>query len=59
MTARMGKLERKTNEAIATILRQRLREERGRAGEQVDLVAGIREAEAERDRAMASDEDSE
>ncbi len=60
MTARMGKLERKTNEAIATILRQRLREQRGgAASEQVDLVAGIREAEAERDRAMASDEDSE
>ncbi|BEJ16435.1 hypothetical protein CspHIS471_0510400 [Cutaneotrichosporon sp. HIS471] len=60
MTARMGKLERKTNESIATILRQRLRDQRGgAASEQVDLVAGIREAEAERDRAVASDEDSE
>ncbi|CAK9786602.1 mRNA splicing factor [Cutaneotrichosporon oleaginosum] len=56
MSTRMGKLERKTNEAIATILRQRLREQRGgAASEQVDLVAGIREAEAERDRDVESD----
>lgn len=59
MNARMGKLERRTNEAIATILRQRLREQRGKGGEQVDLVAGIREAQAEGDRAVASDDDEE
>lgn len=56
MTARMGKLERRTNEAVATILRQRLREQRGSA-DQVDLVAGISAAQAEGDRAVAADDE--
>lgn len=56
MNARMGKLERRTNEAVATILRQRLREQRGSA-DQVDLVAGISAAQAEGERAVASGDD--
>ncbi|RSH87751.1 uncharacterized protein EHS24_000267 [Apiotrichum porosum] len=49
MNVRMGKLERKTNEAIATIFRQRLQAMRKDKGGQVDLVASINAAEHERD----------
>lgn len=59
MTARMGKLERKTNEALATIFRQRLQAMRGKTGTEsgdVDLVAGISAAEHERDGARSDEE---
>lgn len=60
MNNRMGKLERKTNEAIATIFRQRLQAMRKNQdpNAQVDLVAGIAAAEHERDeRARSEDSD--
>ncbi|KIS00315.1 coiled-coil domain-containing protein 12 [Cryptococcus deuterogattii 2001/935-1] len=60
MNNRMGKLERKTNEAIATIFRQRLQAMRKNEdpNAQVDLVAGIAAAEHERDeRAISEDND--
>lgn len=59
MTARMGKLERRTNEALATIFRQRLQAMRGKTGTEagdVDLVAGISAAEHERDERGSDDE---
>ncbi|WVQ85877.1 hypothetical protein IAT38_008045 [Cryptococcus sp. DSM 104549] len=62
MTNRVAKLERKTNEAIATIFRQRLQAMRKdqNPGAQVDLVASINAAEHERDeRARTEESDSE
>ncbi|ODN82725.1 hypothetical protein L202_01010 [Cryptococcus amylolentus CBS 6039] len=51
MDNRMSKLDRKTNEAIATIFRQRLQSLRKNQdpSAQVDLVASINAAEHERD----------
>ncbi|ORY29627.1 cwf18 pre-mRNA splicing factor-domain-containing protein [Naematelia encephala] len=59
MTNRMSKLERKTNEAIATIFRQRLqamRKDAGGGGGEVDILASINAAEHERDEAAEADE---
>ncbi|WVR08499.1 hypothetical protein IAU60_005554 [Kwoniella sp. DSM 27419] len=50
MTNRMTKLDRKTNEAIATIFRQRLQSmKKDQNGGQVDLLASMNAAEQERD----------
>ncbi|GFZ48204.1 hypothetical protein JCM24511_05952 [Saitozyma sp. JCM 24511] len=60
MTNRMAKLERRTNEAIATIFRQRLQAMKKDTGDaQVDLMAGINAAEHERDDAAAREESDE
>ncbi|WVN89598.1 uncharacterized protein L203_104825 [Cryptococcus depauperatus CBS 7841] len=62
MNNRMSKLERKTNEAITTIFRQRLQAMRKNQDPnvQVDLVASINAAEQERDdRARLEDSDEE
>ncbi|OCF31746.1 coiled-coil domain-containing protein 12 [Kwoniella heveanensis BCC8398] len=64
MTNRMAKLDRKTNEAIATIFRQRLQSmKKDQNGQrQVDLLASMNAAEQERDdadAAQASDSDDE
>ncbi|KAL7422694.1 hypothetical protein Q5752_001985 [Cryptotrichosporon argae] len=48
MTARMAKLERATNEAIATIFRQRLQAMRKDQDGDVDLVASLHAAQTER-----------
>lgn len=60
MTARMGKLERRTNEALTSVFRQRLQAMRGKTGTEagdVDLVAGISAAEHERDGGRDSDDE--
>ncbi|WWD20600.1 hypothetical protein CI109_105076 [Kwoniella shandongensis] len=62
MTNRMAKLDRKTNEAIATIFRQRLQAMRKdqNPDAQVDLLASMNANQQERDDAAAgSDSDSE
>ncbi|WVQ95544.1 hypothetical protein IAU59_002641 [Kwoniella sp. CBS 9459] len=60
MTNRMAKLDRKTNEAIATIFRQRLqsmkKDQNGQG--QVDLLASMNAAEQERDDAARASGDS-
>ncbi|WVF67984.1 hypothetical protein IAT40_002746 [Kwoniella sp. CBS 6097] len=60
MTNRMAKLDRKTNEAIATIFRQRLqsmkKDQNGQG--QVDLLASMNAAEQERDDAARASKDS-
>ncbi|KAK4684365.1 coiled-coil domain-containing protein 12, partial [Tremellales sp. Uapishka_1] len=57
MTNRMAKLERKTNESIATIFRQRLQAMRKEQnpGAQVDILASINAAQQERAGSSAGD----
>lgn len=54
----MGKLERRTNEAIATIFRQRLQSMR-HGDDGPDLLAGISAAQRENDDATRGDSDEE
>lgn len=58
MARRMGKLERRTNEAIATIFRQRLQSMR-HGDDGPDLLAGISAAQRENDDATRGDSDEE
>lgn len=58
MSRRMGKLERRTNEAIATIFRQRLQAQR-KDDDGPDLLAGISAAQRENDDATREDSDDE
>lgn len=58
MSRRMGKLERRTNEAIATIFRQRLQAQR-KGDDGPDLLAGISAAQRENDDATREDSDDE
>ncbi|CAD6587431.1 MAG: hypothetical protein TREMPRED_004757 [Tremellales sp. Tagirdzhanova-0007] len=59
MTNRMTKVERRTNEAVASIFRQRLQGMRQgqNSNAQVDLVASINAAEHERDEAAEHERD--
>ncbi|ORX41124.1 cwf18 pre-mRNA splicing factor-domain-containing protein [Kockovaella imperatae] len=60
MTNRMSKLERRTNEAIATIFRQRLQSmKKDNPGAEVDIVASMNAAEHERDAENAASSDDE
>ncbi|WRT70574.1 uncharacterized protein IL334_007572 [Kwoniella shivajii] len=58
MNNRMSKLDRKTNEAIATIFRQRLQSMKKDQNGQVDLLASMNAQEQERDEAAAENTDS-
>ncbi|WWC65164.1 uncharacterized protein I303_107778 [Kwoniella dejecticola CBS 10117] len=58
MTNRMSKLDRKTNEAIATIFRQRLQSMKKDQKGDIDLLASMNAQEHERDDALEANEDS-